>query len=238
MFDDETVKLILPYAAKKLNVSKLAVLAEVSDLGTSLASSIKRDWARLGKDVTVEESFQARESNFRPSLLKMMSAKPDAIYNTSSNGKVSAQIVRQARDLGYEGLFLSYGAFEDPEVLALGAKAERCFYTSPKFDAASGSQETKDFIQGFTKKHSRPPNIHQANHYDLIRLYDAIVGKLAAASMPATGENFKKEFTSAYKTYSGAAGNYRFDFSDGSVLRSTVVKTVKDGAFAKVEDLD
>ncbi len=238
MFDDETVKLILPYAAQKLNASKLAVMAEVSDLGTSLAESIRKEWSRLGKELVVEEAFQSRETNFRPSLLKILAAKPDAIYNTSSNGKVSAQVVRQARDLGYEGLFLSYGAFEDPEVLALGPKADNCYYTSPKFDAVGGSEKTKSFIEAFNKKHGRPPNIHQANHYDLIQLYTTIAGNLARASKPMTGENFKSELSSNYKTYEGAAGSYRFNFNEGSVLRSTVVKTVKNGAFVKVADLD
>ncbi len=238
MFDDETVKLILPYAAQKLNVSKLAVMTEVSDLGTSLAGSIKREWSGLNKELTVEESFQAKETNFRPSLLKIIATKPDAIYNTSSNGKLSAQVVRQARDLGYNGLFLSYGAFEDPEILTLGERADNCFYSSPKFEADTGSEATKKFIGTFTKKHSRPPNIHQANHYDLVQLFNTIAGTLAGASKPVNGENFKEEFTSKYKTYDGAAGNYRFNFADGSVLRSTVVKTVKNGAFVKVADLD
>jgi hypothetical protein len=53
-----------------------------------------------------------------------------------------------------------------------------------------------------------------------------------------TGQAFRTEFTSKFPTYEGAAGRYRFNFADGSVMRSTVVKTVKDGAFTKVADLD
>ena len=86
MFDDETVRLILPYAAQKLNVAKLGLLTEVSDLGAALGASIKKEWSRLGKELSIEESFQSKETNFRPSLLKILATKPDAIYNTSSNG--------------------------------------------------------------------------------------------------------------------------------------------------------
>jgi branched-chain amino acid transport system substrate-binding protein len=238
MFDDETVKLILPYAADQLKISRLGILTEVSDLGAALSESIKREWKRLGKEITVEESFQAKETNFRPSLLKILATKPDAIYTTSSNGKLSAQVVRQARDLGYEGSFLSYGAFEDPEVLAIGQKAEKCFYTSPAFDAASGSDATKSFVDKFTKKFGRPPNVHQANHYDLIDMFSKVSANLARASKPVTGESFRDEFAANFATYAGAGGGYRFDFKDGSVRRSTVVKTIKDGAFVKVASLD
>lgn len=238
MFDDETVKLILPYAAQKLGVSKLGLLTEISDLGTGLSSSIKREWSRLGKELVVEESFQAKETNFRPSLLKMLAAKPDAIYNTSSNGKLSAQVVRQARDLGFEGKFLSYGAFEDPEILTLGSKADNCFYTAPTFDTSSSNESIRKFVAAFNAKHNRLPNIHQANHYDLVQLFATVTTNLANAGKPVTGENYRAEVQSKYPTYDGAAGKYRFNFSDGSVLRSTVVKTVKGSAFVKIADLD
>jgi ABC-type branched-subunit amino acid transport system substrate-binding protein len=238
MFDDETVRLILPYAAQKLNVAKLGLLTEVSDLGAALGASIKKEWSRLGKELSIEESFQSKETNFRPSLLKILATKPDAIYNTSSNGKLSAQVVRQARELGYEGIFLSYGAFEDPEILAIGKQAEKCFYTSPTFDTTAGNEATKKFVDAFTRKHGRPPNIHQANHYDLVQLFSAVAANLAREKTPLTGQAFRTELTSKFPTYDGAAGRYRFNFADGSVIRSTVVKTVKDGAFVKVADLD
>jgi branched-chain amino acid transport system substrate-binding protein len=238
MFDDETVKLILPYAAQKLSVSKLGLLTEISDLGNALGASIKREWSRLGKELVVEESFQAKETNFRPSLLKMLAAKPDAIYNTSSNGKLSAQVVRQARDLGFEGKFLSYGAFEDPEILTLGSKADNCFYTAPTFDTSTSDASIKKFVTAFSAKHGRLPNIHQANHYDLVQLFATVTTNLDNAKKPLTGENYRAEIQSNYLTYEGAAGKYRFNFADGSVLRSTVVKTVKDSAFVKIADLD
>jgi branched-chain amino acid transport system substrate-binding protein len=238
MFDDETVKLILPYAAQKLNVSKLGLLTEISDLGNALGASIKREWSRLGKELVVEESFQTKETNFRPSLLKMLAAKPDAIYNTSSNGKLSAQVVRQARDLGFGGKFLSYGAFEDPEILTLGSKADNCFYTAPTFDTSTTDDSIKKFVTAFSTKHSRLPNIHQANHYDLVQLFATVTTNLTNANKPLTGENYRAEIQSKYPTYDGAAGKYRFNFKDGSVLRSTVVKTVKDSAFVKIADLD
>lgn len=236
MFDDETVKLILPYAVRNLNVNKLALLTEISDLGSALAVSIKREWSKLGKTLSIEENFQSKEINFRPSLLKILATKPDAIYNTSSNGKLSAQVVRQARELGFEGVFLSYGAFEDPEVLAIGKKADNCYYTAPKFDP-SANEAAKNSVAAFTRKFGRPPNIHQASHYDLIRLYSAIV-RSGSVGAPISGEALRAELMSKYKTYDGAAGRYRFDFSDGSVLRPTAIKTVKDSAFVTIADLD
>lgn len=237
MYDDESVKLVLPYARSELKINKLGVVTVISDLGSALSAVIKTDWKRLGGGDVVEESHQAQEANFRPMLLKMIAGQPDAIYITTSVGKQAAQIVRQARDLGYEGYFLSFGAIEDPELLTLGPKAEKCVYTSPAFDAASTNPKTKAFVEAFTKKFGRAPNVHQANHYDLIKLFQDVATRIEKSGDKVTGATFKAGLTQNFAQYEGAAGVYRFNFNDGSVLRSTVVKTVKNGAFTKIADL-
>ncbi|VTY37536.1 Leu/Ile/Val-binding protein [Xylophilus ampelinus] len=237
MFDDETVKLILPYAKDKLKVKSLAILTVVSDLGSALAQAVKADWTRIGGAIAAEDVHQPGEASFRPILLKMLNAKPDAIYLTSSNGKQLAQIVRQARELGYKGVFLSYGAFEDPEVLALGAQAEGCYYSSPSYDAANPGPGSRKFVDAFQKKHGRPPNVHQANHYDLVMLYAMVADGLAKQNKALTGASFREYLTTSVPQYQGAAGGYRFNYKDGSVLRSSIVKVVRDGKFTKLDDL-
>lgn len=237
MYDDETVKLILPYAKDKLNVKRLAVLTVVSDLGTALAQAVKADWTRAGGAIAAEDVHQPGEANFRPILLKMLSSRPEAIYLTSSNGKQLAQIVRQAREIGYKGVFLSYGAFEDPEVLALGAQADGCYYSSPSYDAAAPSATGRKFVDAFQKKYGRLPNVHQANHYDLVKLYSAVADGLARQNKPLTGASFREYMATTMPQYQGAAGSYKFNYRDGSVLRSSIVKVVKDGKFTKLDDL-
>jgi len=237
MFDDETVKLILPYAKDKLKVKSLGILTVVSDLGSALAQAVKADWTRIGGAIAAEDVHQPGEASFRPILLKMLNARPDAIYLTSSNGKQLAQIVRQARELGYKGAFLSYGAFEDPEVLALGAQADGCYYSSPSYDAASPSAAGRKFVDAFQKKHGRLPNVHQANHYDLVMLYAMVADGLTKQNKALTGASFREYLTTSVPRYQGAAGDYRLNYKDGSVLRSSIVKVVRDGKFTKLDDL-
>jgi branched-chain amino acid transport system substrate-binding protein len=238
MFDDETVKRILPYAQKTLGVKRLALLTALNDLGQSLAASVKSEWQRLGGTLAIEEGHQAQEINFRPSLLKIIAAKPDAIYFTNSNGRQAAQFIRQARDLGFDGYILSFGAFEDPEVLAVGAKAEKAFYTAPPYDPDAKSEKSQRFVAAFKKKYDRLPNIHQANHYDLVMMIKTVAEQLMRAGKPVTGENIRAAMAAGMTKYEGAAGPYRLDVKDGSAIRATIIKTIKGGAFVKVADVD
>ena len=238
MFDDETVKLLLPYAKNTLKSQRLAILTPVSDLGTSLAASVRNEWQKNGGALVAEESHQLAETNFRPTLLKLLGNKPDAVYLPNSNGKQLAQIVRQARDLGYKGAFLSLGAFEDPELLTIGDRAEGCYYTPPSYDPAGNDPQTRRFVESFQKRHQRVPNVHQANHYDLIYLYKTAAEGLVKQGKPVTGSELREYFVANLGQYRGASGRYVFNFADGSVRRSSIVKTVKDGKFVKIADLD
>jgi len=237
MFDDETVRLILPYAKDHLGVKRLALMTVVSDLGTALAQSVKAEWNKLGGEFAGEEVHQQDESNFRPILLRLLATKPDAIYITGSVGRQSAQIVRQSRELGYKGKFLSYGAFEDPEVKALGDLGENAFYASPSFEVDSQQPKTKEFVEAFKERFGRTPNVHQANHYDLIYIYKQVADALAEQGTEVTGKSFRKYLVEHVPQYTGAAGTYRFDYSDGSVVRPTSLKALKGGEFVKITDL-
>jgi ABC-type branched-subunit amino acid transport system substrate-binding protein len=237
MFDDEGIKLLLPYMKKEKKVERLAIMTVLTDLGSGLSAAVKKEWTKLGGAIVAEETHQQNEINFRPSLLKMLASKPDAIYVTNSSGKESAQFVKQARDLGYKGYFLSYGAYEDPEILAIADKAEGSFFTVPAFDPNSSDPVTRAFVEGFKKKTGKAPNVHQANHYDLVQLVARGVEDLDKAGKPITGGNFKDVLRAKVPTFHGAAGVYKFDYSDGSVIRPTLLKTVKDGKFVVVTQL-
>jgi len=86
MFDDETIRLLLPYAKSELKVQRLAIVPVVNDLGVGLAKSVRSEWQKLGSNVVAEEAVQVTETNFRAILLKVFESKPDAIYITG-NGK-------------------------------------------------------------------------------------------------------------------------------------------------------
>jgi branched-chain amino acid transport system substrate-binding protein len=237
MFEDEGVRLILPYAKQHLGVQRLAIMTLVSDLGKSLSDAVKKQWTGMGHQIVGEETHQQAEQNFRPSLLKLLTTRPDAIYITNSQGKESAQIIKQARDLGYKGIFMSFGALEAPDILALGPAAEGAYCTSANYDPESSNAATRSFIALFKSKFNREPTVHEANHYDVMYLIKDVVEAMAKGGTPITGERFKAMFREKYAEWNGAASGYRFDFTDGSVLRATVLKTVKNGAFVKIADL-
>lgn len=236
MYDDETIKLLLPYAKRKLGINRLAVMTVMTDLGTGLSAAAKKVWAEVGGEFVGEGTHQLDAINFRPTLIKLLAQKPDAIYITTS-AKEAALIVKQARDLGFKGAFLSYGALEQPDILAIADKAEGSYYSAPVFDPASDDRRMKAFEAAFKKKYHDAPNLHHANHYDLVQMFKLIVEDVYKQGKPYSGEALRDAFRRNVREYRGTSGSYRFNLDDGSVLRPSILKTVKDGKFVKVDTL-
>jgi len=238
-FEEDQVGMMLGYAKNRLNVRRLAVMTVVSDLGSSLGAAVKKEWAALGGALAADETHQQTEANFRATMLKVLAAKPDAIYLTTSNDKQASQIVRQARELGYKGVFLSFGALEAPEMLTIGKQADGCYFTSAAYDPAGDNPRTKHFVEAFKKRFDgRTPNIHHANHYDLVQMYKVAAEALIKQGKPVNGANMRESFRANLAQYPGAGGLFRFNFADGSARRSVIVKTISDGKFVKVADLE
>ncbi|MEX0872731.1 MAG: ABC transporter substrate-binding protein [Aquisalimonadaceae bacterium] len=238
MYDDASVKALLPYAKEHLDVQRLGLFTIQNDLGLALAPPIKQAWDSMGGELVAEESHQAAETNFRPSLMRMLHRNPDAIFVTSSVGHQAAQIIRQARELGYQGLFLSNGYIEAPEVMGLGSRADGTYYNSADYDPSGDRELTATFARNFRDRHDRLPNIHEANHYDLVYMYKKAAEALIDEGKPVTGASVREYFVNNMPTYEGAAGDYAFNFEDGSVVRSMVVKTFKDGEAVIVKALE
>ena len=69
-------------------------------------------------------------------------------------------------------------------------------------------------------------------------MYKTAVEGLVKQGKPVSGVNVRDYVLSNMARYEGAAGKYQFNPKDGSVLRATALKTVKDGKFVKITDLN
>lgn len=60
---------------------------------------------KLGLKVVYDEFYEAGTKDLSPFLLKAIAKKPDVIFNTATSGTGWGLLIKQGRELGYEGLF-------------------------------------------------------------------------------------------------------------------------------------
>lgn len=76
-----------------------------------------------GFDVLDAELFERTQQDFAPLLTKIIAMKPDMIELGTTSPATAALMVRQARELGYKGLFVKTGAPSNKEIIAAVGKA-------------------------------------------------------------------------------------------------------------------
>ena len=98
------------------SVRALATITEATDYAEGVRRVTVESFAALGGTLAAEERYASDVTDFRSQLSKLLSAEPDAIHIAAQSEFAGGTIVKQARELGYEGPLYS-------EVVPIGATA-------------------------------------------------------------------------------------------------------------------
>ena len=97
-------------------VRRLATITEATDYAEGVRRVTVESFEALGGTLAAEERYASDVTDFRSQLTKLLSENPDAIHIAAQSEFAGGTIVKQARELGYEGDLYS-------EVVPIGATA-------------------------------------------------------------------------------------------------------------------
>ena len=84
-------------------VRKLATITAATDYAEGVRRTSVAQFEKLGGQVVSEERYIEDVTDFRTQLTKLLNANPDALHVASQSEFAGGTIVKQARELGYEG---------------------------------------------------------------------------------------------------------------------------------------
>lgn len=97
-------------------VRRLATITETTDYAEGVRRTTVEQFEKLGGELVGEERFVSDATDFRASLTKLIGENPDALHIAAQAEFAGGTIVKQARELGYEGPIYA-------EVVVVGATA-------------------------------------------------------------------------------------------------------------------
>jgi branched-chain amino acid transport system substrate-binding protein len=95
----------LKYLANVRKVKRLALLDIDDESGHFGHELMKKLSTKVGIEVVYNDYFPAGVKDMGPFILNAMGNKPDAFFNCASSGAYWGLLIKQARDLGFKGLF-------------------------------------------------------------------------------------------------------------------------------------
>ena len=201
-------------------VRSIATITESTDYAEGTRRAAVARFEELGGSVVAAEGYSSDVIDFRSQLTKLFSENPDALLLAAQGEASGGTIIKQARELGYDGPIFSEIVPTGPDALSIAGDAAtglKAIVPNPDLTSASG----KEFLKNFKARYGAVASLpwFQGSAYDDVYI--------AAECLKRTNDD---QDAAGFRdclyglTWSGAIGdNYSFDESGDVIGLSNVV---------------
>jgi len=156
-------------------VRRLSTITEATDYAEGVRRTAVAQFEELGSSVITTESYPSEVIDFRSPLTKMMGEDPDALLLSAQAETSGGTIVKQARELGYEGPIYSEVVPTGPGALSISGDAatgRKAVVHNPDLTTSTG----KDLLANYKTRSDVPAPWfwYQGS------AYDGVLDKIAA----------------------------------------------------------
>ena len=205
---------------------KLGMIYRNESSGIDTAIATRKVWLELGGTVVAEERYDIAATNFSSQIAKLRSVRPDALFALGI-AQDQGIIVKQARDLGYNGPI--YGIdFQQNNIEVAGKAMEGYKFGIDEFDVNSEVPETAKYVKAFRAKYNEEPEFYGANYYEATYIYSIVIKALLDEGKAITGANLDAKIREMKSFPSVYGGTLTFN-DNGTVKKPLAIFVVKDG---------
>ncbi len=222
------------FAYEEMGSRRIVVFANVDqDYSVGLANFFSRKFQKLGgKGVKILRVFyRSVDKDFSTQIAAAMQFDADTIY-ISGYCKEAALIVRQAREMGFNGKFLAGDGVECPDLIKIGGKAaEGMYFTTHYHPSVATNEISRRFTTEYEKKYKETPSAIAALTYDAYMVLLKAMEMARSSNPEEIAKNIRK-----IRNFQGVTGRITID-ENGNVVKPVVVDIVRNGRFEFVETI-
>ncbi len=193
-------------------IRNLATITELTDYAEGVRRTTTEHFQQRGGNVTAEERYASDVTDFRTQITKLTSTNPDAIHIAAQSEFAGGTIVKQLRELGYQGPIYTEAVPIGTTALEIAGDAATGM-KSVTTDLDPANEKARQVIETFREKYdyvTLPWYLGSA--YDTVHITAECLKKTKDAQDADGMRDCLYDIT-----WDGSIGtNYRFD-SDGEV---------------------
>ncbi|MGE7759103.1 ABC transporter substrate-binding protein [Peribacillus sp. NPDC097895] len=156
------------FATKEIKAKSAAIYIDSSsDYSKGLAAAFKEQFEKNGGKIVAEEAYIAKDTDFRSTLTRLKSAKPDFIF-LPGYYEEAGLIVKQARETGLDVPFMGGDGWDSPKLVEIaGAKALNNTFITNHYSSGDPDEKIQNFVSAFKAKYKdKSPDAFNALGYD------------------------------------------------------------------------
>ncbi|MCG3205172.1 MAG: Leucine-, isoleucine-, valine-, threonine-, and alanine-binding protein [Elusimicrobia bacterium] len=212
------------FVSSTLKLNRVAIIHDKSAYGQGVAEEFKKQFELNKGVVTAFEGLQVQDRDFRSLLTRVKATQPQALYfgGMFSEGGI---LVRQLRDIGFKGPFVTCEANYDPAFLKVAGEAAEGAYVTFLGSPPELLPTAQEFIVRYRERYPT----------DELKSYDAYgyeTGNIIIDAIKTVGTDRAKiiEHLRGIK-FTGVLGTTSFDEKGDTLNKAITLFQVKKGAF-------
>ena len=218
---------------EQLKLKSAATIHDGSPYAQQLQQVFVDNFKKLGGTITSQEAVQPTDTDMKPVLTKIASAKPDIIYYpvfTSAAGFITSQS-KSIAGLEKTTLMTADGAFSTDFVKAAGAAATGMYQSSPDITALGSAYD--DFVAKHKKKYNEGPiSVYHAHAYDAFNMVAATIEQVAVKNSDGSltiGRQALRDAFAKIQNFKGLTGSLTCDPNGDCGANIVAVYQIKSG---------
>ncbi len=216
------------YLVKTLNAKTVAVIDDSSSYGQGLADYVRSQVKTDGASDALDDHVDPNGQDYSSTINKIVAAKPAAVFY-GGYYDAAGRLVKQLKDAGYTGAFLSGDGSEDPHFItdAGGATAANGAYLSCACEDTSTAANAQAFNAAYQAAYGTGPQIYSAEAYDATNF--VLAGIKAGHTTPGAINTYL-----GTSSFVGITKTLKFQ-ADGNISGGTIyVYQVKNGKITQI----
>lgn len=155
------------FASDEIGAKTAAIYVDsASDYSKGLAAAFKEAFTAKGGKIVAEEAYVTKDTDFRSTLTRIKSAKPEFVFLPGYYEEVGL-ILKQAREDGMDLPFMGGDGWDSPKVVEIaGADALKNTYITNHYSPEDEDAKIQDFVAAFEKEYDKTPDAFAALGYD------------------------------------------------------------------------
>jgi branched-chain amino acid transport system substrate-binding protein len=215
------------YSYNRLGARRAMIVFQNNEYGTTLRDAFARRFQELGGQIVGVEGADVGSTDFRPSLRKALSLRPDVIF-FPLHSQDATLFLRQAREQGVTGSFISAdGAMTNELVAGAGPAANGVYFSTLALGFGVADRQIDAFRRAHAARYGAgEPDVYSAYYYEVTMI---VAQALRNGTSP---ENVRVALNrmNGRNAFSGITGTTSFD-SRGEVDKPFYVYRVVNGSF-------
>jgi branched-chain amino acid transport system substrate-binding protein len=230
--DSFTGQLMAKFALDRLKAKRAIILTDVKqDYSVALSEVIRQYFTANGGQITNEISYSSGDTNFRPQLTTIESARPDVVFLPGYYTE-AALILRQSRQLGIACPFVGGEGWDSPALVQIAGKSADGNYYTDHFSAADPSSRVQKFVETYRAKYHAVPDALAALWYDGARLLFQAVQRAGS-----TDSGKVRDALASTRNFDGVTGSISID-ENRNAAKPGVILQIENGEMKMVQEVN